>query len=211
MSELKVAVVTQNHPVDMFAFVDMLEALPNVRYYVQSIDLLAKDKANIGAYDAFLFYHLKTSLPEDDQVEWLVKEYLGSTDQGIILLHHAICCYRGMDEWTQMTGVEDRHFKYHWDQTVNCRIAETDHPITTGMDDFSMIDETYTMDDPQEEGTTRLVTIEHPLSMKTLAWTRRYRKSRVLNYVSGHDHQAYANESFLRILGRGVQWAASAI
>jgi len=210
LSELKIAVVTENHPIDMFAFTDMLEALPNVRYYMQSIDLLANDKKNIGAYDAFLFYHLNTKPPENEQVQWLVKEYLGSTTQGIVLLHHAICCYRGMEEWTRMTGIADRTFKYHWDQNVECKVVDPEHPITRGMNDFSMIDETYTMDDPVDEGTTRLVTIDHPLSMKTLAWTREYGKSRVLNYVSGHDHEAYQDESFLGILGRGVQWVTAA-
>ena len=187
----------------------MLNAL-EVRWYMQSIDLLAADQTNIGAYDAFLFYHLNTKPIEHERVKWLVTEYLGSTSQGIVLLHHAICCYRGLDVWTQMTGISDRTFKYHWDQTVNCAIAKRDHPIVRGVDDFTMVDETYTMEDPVDAGTERIITVDHPLSMKTLAWTRSYRKSRVFNYVSGHDHQAYTDPSFLRILRNGVQWVAAA-
>ena len=209
MANLKVAVVTENHPVDIFAFTTMLNKLPKISWYMQSIDLLAKDDANREKYDVFLFYHLSKKLPQDEKVRWFVEEYLGSTNQGIVLLHHAVCCYHGASYWEAMTGIPDRTFVYHWDQVLECKIQNPQHPITQGMKDFVLDDETYEMAEPSSQGTEVLVTVEHPLSMKTLAWTRQYHKSKVFNYVSGHDEQAYTNPHFLQILGNGVQWTGS--
>ena len=209
LSTLKVAVVTENHPIDMFAFCGMLREFGNVDYYVQSIDLLAADEKNLPQYDAFLFYNLSIDPPENEQVSRFVNTYLGSTSQGIVLLHHAVCCYPGLQAWTEMTGIVDRSFKYHWDQSGVCRIASGEHPIVRGMEDFDLDDETYTMEEPSEEGTEVLITVDHPVSMSTIAWTRNYGRSRVLNYVSGHDDAAYFNLSFLQVLRRGLEWTAN--
>jgi len=73
-----------------------------------------------------------------------------------------------------------------------------------------MVDETYTMKDPGE-GSTILLSTDHPKSMKHLAWTREYRKSRVFCFESGHDDKAWSNSGFKKVLARGMQWCAGRI
>jgi len=56
-----------------------------------------------------------------------------------------------------------------------------------------------------------LLTTDHPKSMKVLAWVRRYQKSRVFCFQSGHDPQAWRNQNFVTVLQRGIQWCAKGI
>ena len=56
-----------------------------------------------------------------------------------------------------------------------------------------------------------LLTTDDPQSMKSIAWTRCYKKARVFCFQSGHDQRAYANPSFRLVIGRGIQWVAGRI
>jgi hypothetical protein len=56
-----------------------------------------------------------------------------------------------------------------------------------------------------------LLTTDHPKSMRTIAWARTFRRSRVLCTASGHDHVTYADPHFRRFLGRGIQWVAGRV
>ncbi len=59
-----------------------------------------------------------------------------------------------------------------------------------------------------ERDSNVLLTVAHPQSMKTIAWTRRYKNARVFCYVLGHDNQAWTDSNFRTVLTRGIQWAA---
>ena len=109
---------------------------------------------------------------------------LGEKSQGIILLHHALLSFPKWDLWTRVCGVkvrcEDGVFQYHQKETVREHIAEKNHPITKDMQDFSLIDETYIIGEPQEEGNTVLITTDNSRSIQNLAWTRSYKNSRII-------------------------------
>jgi type 1 glutamine amidotransferase len=89
-------------------------------------------------------------------------------------------------------------------------VADPDHPITQGVADWGMVDETYDMAEPGP-GCCVLLTTDHPRSMKALAWTRERGGSRVFCLQCGHDGRAWAHESFRTVLRRGVLWAARRI
>ena len=95
-------------------------------------------------------------------------------------------------------------------QTIRVQVAEPEHPITRGLADWEMLEETYTMGRPGED-CTPLLTVDHPNSMKTLAWTRQHRNARVFCMQPGHDNHAYANPSFRTVLTRGIEWTAGRI
>jgi type 1 glutamine amidotransferase len=104
-------------------------------------------------------------------------------------------------------GIADRKFGYHHDQKLKVIVADAEHPITKGLKSWEMVDESYTMADAGE-GSHILLTTDHPKSMKTLAWTRQYKKSRVFCLESGHDNQTWADANFRAILLRGILWCA---
>ena len=205
----KVAVVQDWHPYDVVSFQEMLNAMPEFSFYVQNIDILAEDKENLPQYDAFLFYGLGRSIPDAGRaVAKFSTEFLGSTRAGIVLLHHAILNYNNWEVWNDITGLRSRSMTYHPEQDVRFTVADPGHPITKGLEPFSLIDETYKMDSPEDPA---LIVTDHELSLRTVAWTRQYRDSKVFCYASGHDAHAYNNDSFREILRRGLLWSMGKI
>jgi type 1 glutamine amidotransferase len=103
--------------------------------------------------------------------------------------------------------MEDRRLSsYHHDEKVRVQVA-ADHPITRGLREWEMTDETYVMRDAAPEaGNTILLTTPHHPSTRTLAWARQYRQARVFCLQSGHDAQCWENAGFRTVLQRGVQW-----
>ena len=101
-------------------------------------------------------------------------------------------------------------FGFHHDQTLEVRNERPDHPITQGLQDWEMVDETYTMADPGPDCEI-LLTADHPQSMRTLAWTRHYRNSRVFCFQSGHDNQTWVHPNFREVVRRGLLWCAQRI
>jgi type 1 glutamine amidotransferase len=101
-------------------------------------------------------------------------------------------------------------FGYSIGEAVHVQLADADHPVTKGLRPWTMIDEVYELDDAGA-GSHVLLTTDHPGSMRTLAWTRQYNKSRVFVTALGHDKLAYADPSFQTIVLRGIQWAARRI
>jgi type 1 glutamine amidotransferase len=50
--------------------------------------------------------------------------------------------------------------------------------------------------------------VDHPKSMKHLAWTRTYQRSRVFCCQSGHGPAAWEDVNFREVLRRGIFWSA---
>ena len=57
-------------------------------------------------------------------------------------------------------------------------------------------------------GSRVLLTYDHPRSMRTIAWTREFRQSRVFCYQAGHDNATWPDPSFREVLRRGIRWSA---
>ena len=132
---------------------------------------------------------------------------LGETKQGIVVLHHAILAYPQWEVWNQLVGIPDRAYKPFIGETVNARVIAPEHPIVKGVGDWTMIDETYSMADTDRDSEV-LITYDHPKSMKTIAWTRTYRNSRVFCYEAGHDNLTWVDSNFRRVLKNGICWAS---
>ena len=210
--KLRAAIITEFHPIDMVEFHELFRGFEEFDSYVQSFDMFVTDDKNRDAYDVVVYYNLsRPLLAEDHKIRRYLEDKLGSTNQGILLLHHAILCYPGWELFTSLTGIKDRKFKYHWEQTVKYEIADAGHPITKGMRHFAMIDETYEVEDPDVSRVHSLITADHPLSMKNIAWTNQYKKSRVFCYASGHDDMAYKDVHFREVLRRGMLWCSNQI
>jgi hypothetical protein len=211
------AVVTGGHSYDVIGFTDLFRELPGIQAYIQHIDDFASTREKVrDRYEVVLFYTFLQDEPQDEgQVWWMGKpksalEHLGETGQGLVILHHALLAYRGWSLWNDIVGVEDRGQGFHPGQQIRVHVEDESHPITDGLADWDMVDETYTMADAGP-GNHILLTTDHPHSMRTLAWTRTYRNARVFCLESGHNHKAFENEYFQTILARGIAWSAGRI
>lgn len=213
MGKLKVAVLVECHPFDIDGFQEMLWSFEDCDCYVQAFDLFVQDEKNRESYDAVIYYNMSLPLPEAGGfLESYLKNTLGESGQGIILLHHALLSFPKWDLWTQVSGVkvrcEDGVFEYHQNETVQEHIVNTEHPVMDGVGDFSLVDETYIIGEPEETGNTILITTDNAVSIKKIAWTRTYKNSRVFCYASGHDNCSYGDESFRRIIHNAIRWTA---
>ena len=215
MGPLKIAVLVENHPYDVVAFQEMLNSFEDCRCFVQPIDLFVQDEKNQGAYDVLLWYNMNWDEPAPGSpLRRYMEQRAGVGGQGIVLLHHALLTFQGWPLYTELCGLSDRggdHFRYHPNEQVRQTILPTGHPITRGMQDFTVVDETYSIGEPDLSGNTILITTPNTSGVRNIAWVRRYRDSRVFCYASGHDDQTYSHEGFRRILLRGLRWAAGVL
>lgn len=211
--KLKLAVVTGGHSYDVVNFHRLFAAIDGVEPFIQHMDDFASsDEATRDSYDVVLFYIMLMQTPAPGAAWYAgdanaALEHLGTRPgQGIFVLHHAILAYPEWPLWTEITGLADRKFDYHPEQAITVHVADAAHPITKGLTDWQMGDETYTMAEPEKSRV--LLATEHPKSMKAIAWTREHRASRVFCFQSGHDNVTWADSNFREVLKRGVLWCA---
>ncbi len=212
--KIAAAVITGHHEYDVVGLQTLFRGIPEIDAYPQNMEDFVTDTGNARSrYDvvAFYNYHLPTPEAEFDGRMKAALDELGETGQGILVLHHAIVAFTDWGRWDDVCGMTGRKpTGGAADQRMRVEVANPGHPITRGLAPWEIIDEFYTMDDPGE-GNEVLLTTDHPGSMRAIAWTRTFGKSRVLCYQNGHDAQAFTNPNFRTVLGRGLQWLAGRI
>lgn len=213
---LKVAVITGGHHYHVPVFHQMFRDLPGVDAYVQHLaDFVASPPAAREGYDVLVFYtHLRGEVtdlglaPGRSDTVRSVLESLGAPRPGIVVLHHSLLAFPGWSIWDDIVGMADRTLAYYsHDEQITYHIADSEHPICTGLSAWTMIDETYQMPDAGGDNQI-LITTDHPRSMRTLAWTRQFRQSRVFCLQGGDSERAWGNALFRALLAQGVRWCA---
>jgi type 1 glutamine amidotransferase len=206
-NRIKTAVITGGHSFDVPGFHAVFRSMTEVDFYPQSLDNFVDDAGKVrDNYDALVFFNMQIPMP--DERTRAVLEKLGESDQGIVVLHHALLDHEEWDLWSDIVGIKDRSIRdAAHGVSLPMTVVNTEHPITKGMSDFEIIDETYLMDDPGE-GSDILLTTEHDVSMKNVAWARQFRNARVFCYQSGHDNQTYVDPNFRKVLESGIHWVA---
>ena len=211
----KVAVVTGGHSYDVVNFHRLFRSMSKTfDIYIQNMDDFASSPKELRhAYDAVVFYTMMMDGPKDEGNPWYAGKpltalsELGETNQGIFVLHHATLAYPQWQAWNDLVGINDRKFGYYIGERIRVEVANPKHPITKGLKGWEMTDETYTMLDA-DKGSEILLSVNHPKSMKHIAWTRQYRNSRVFNLQSGHDNATWVDPNFRKVLERGIAWCA---
>ncbi|MCC6444263.1 MAG: ThuA domain-containing protein [Armatimonadetes bacterium] len=212
-AKIKAAVVTGSHPFDVPAFQAMLRSLEGIDAYPQHMEDFVCDVAGRrGWYDVVCFYNMHTETPGKggpwyQQPMKAALETLGETGQGIFVLHHALLAFPEWPFWSELVGIRDRSFGYYHGEAIKVEVADPRYPITEGLSDWEMIDETYTMQSAGPDSEI-LLTVDHPRSMKTVGWTRRFRNARVFCLELGHDAAAFEHPMFRTVVGRGLRWCA---
>jgi uncharacterized protein len=207
---MKVGVITGGHAFDVIGFHRLFRCFGELDCYIQPLEEWAIDYHRFGArYEVLVFYNMHTDPPEDCPGGKRTREAIDNLGDGtgIVVLHHGILAFKQDAVWDAIVGIMERTIDdYSHDERLKVHIAEESHPITEGLDDWTLIDETYDFRNVEGDDSTVLLTVDHPHSISTMAWTRRYRESRVLNLVFGHDDQAWSDEQFREVLGRGIAW-----
>jgi hypothetical protein len=212
---IKVAVITGGHAFDVQPFHDLFHSLPGIDAYIQHLDDFASSTEEIrDSYASVVFYIMPRDNPSEDGLPWYcgkpktALEHLGDTNQGIVLLHHGILAYPNWPVWDEIAGATGRlNFSYQHAQCIPVEIAETDHPITSGLSPWTIVDETYMIPGFKPDGQI-LLTTHYPSNWPVIAWVREYRHARVFCYQSGHDKITYTDPGFRTVLANGIHWTS---
>jgi uncharacterized protein len=138
---------------------------------------------------------------------------------GLVALHHDLGAHRQWPEYTKIVGgrycfdafeAGGKKFGpsgYDHGQEMKVTVADRNHPITRGLADFTIHDETYCRFYVAPDAHI-LLTTSNPKNDPAIAWTHEYGKSRVFYFQLGHDSKAWACPAYPEILARGIRWAA---
>lgn len=212
--KIELAVVTGAKAHDVIGFHKLFDALPGINAYIQHIDDFASTPEEVrDRYDVVLFYFMMREGPTDEGLPGYcgkpksALERLGQTEQGIVVLHHALLAYPQWSVWDEIVGIPDRTLSaYEHDEKLAINVADPAHPITQGLSDWKMVDETYLMADAAGDNHILLKTSHHQ-STGTIGWVRTHRAARVFCLQSGHDAQTWQDENFKTVLERGIRWS----
>ena len=218
MSEkLKVAVITGSHPFDVLNFQNMFKSFENITTYHQHMEDFVTDTGpGRKMYDVYLFYHMITKTPdgEGNNYQGKIKQVLtelGENNQGIFILHHSLVAFPEWDFWSEICGISNRvNDEVYEGVKMNLQIEDNSHYITKDLNSWSMVDEVYTIAEAKDNNDNQiLLTTDHPKSMKSIAWTRKFKDSRVFCLASGHDNRVFSNCNFKKLIKRGIKWTAN--
>jgi type 1 glutamine amidotransferase len=216
---LRILLTFGGHGFEEQPFFAMFDALPGIKYTKAE---MPKDAGLLKPglqkdYDAIVMYDMVGGITPDQQQAFtdLLKQGIG-----VVSLHHNLGAHPKWDEFTKIIGgkfvfgdtvLEGK--PYHastWshDELLKIKVADPAHPITQGIQDFEIHDETYggyyTASDAHV-----LLTTKHPKNSPDIAWTKTYGKSRVFYLMLGHDSKAWANPNYPQLLGQGIRWVVA--
>ena len=129
---------------------------------------------------------------------------------GLLAMHTAIVCFDGHPAWHSIVGAS-----WDWDRSSHPPVAEVTvtvteagrrHPITEGLESFSVVDEVYGFLD-EEPDLVALLTGDHGGRAHPLLWARQVGEGRVVTSLLGHSVEACAHPANACILRRGARWA----
>jgi type 1 glutamine amidotransferase len=128
--------------------------------------------------------------------------------KGIVILHHAICGYVDWPWWYENVA-GGRYLPtstFQHDVTIPVRIV-ADHPVTAGLKDFQIFDETY-KGMWFAKNLDLLITTKHEKGDGPIAWLGPSKTNRVVVLQGGHDKQAHLNPNWQRLVKNAILWAA---
>ena len=217
--KIRVLVTVGGHDYEVQPFDAVFNAMPDVQW--KKIDIrkeagllkpgLEKD------YDVIVMYDMCPGITPDQQKAFVE---LLKTGIGVVAMHHNIGAHQDWPEYRnivggkfftkpgEIDGVKYKVSPWDHDQEMKVIVVDKNHPVTKGIEDFQIHDETYGGYWVSPEVKVLLKT-DHPKNQPgQLAWVTRYGKSRVFYLMLGHDGKAYVNPAYRQIVHQGILWAA---
>ena len=220
LDPIKVVVVTGGHDFEHGPFFKLFHGYDDITY----VEAAQKDHSELFEdisgwdYDVIVLYNMTQNISPKRQENF--KSLLRDKGVGLVGLHHAEAAFQDWDEYRRIIGakyplkdqtIEGVAFKtgtYKHDVDLTVRIADRNHPITRGLSDFDIHDESYKGLWFARDNHV-LLTTDHETSDKSIGWVRpNYGKARVCFFQGGHDSKAYANPNFREIVVRAIRWSA---
>ena len=215
---VKVVVITGGHGFEHDPFFKIFDEIKEINY----IESVQKDHSELFEdisdwdYDVMVFYNMTQEISEKRR-----KNFLELLDKGVgvVALHHTMGAYQAWPEFKKIIGakyylkdvMEDGvprkkgSYKHGLDVTVH--VKDQNHPVTKGMSDFTIHDETY-KNCWFDKSNHVLLTTDHATSDPTIGWVREHGKAKVVTIQLGHDSKAYNNSNYRQLVKRAILWTA---
>jgi len=213
--KLSVLVLAGGHGYDKKTFPKAFEGQSDIDFKIQASGNPFEDISKWD-YDVMVLYNFNRKISEKSKANFLKLLQRGV---GLVCMHHAVAAYPGWVEYEKVIGATyslkkglvRNGMKYArpvWKHDVdfNVRIEDKTHPITKGMSDFKLNDESY-KGWVYHPGSHVLLTTDQKLNNHRLAWTRFYKKARVFFIQLGHGTHAFESKDFQQLTARGIRWA----
>lgn len=168
-------------------------------------------------YKAILFYDTYQPINEQEKDNFLK---IFENGIGVFFLHHSIVSHQEWGEYEKIVGGKYFHQKYNdegkiygpstykHDQDFIVKITDKTHPITKGLSNFEIHDETY-LNYRVQKNVKILLTTDYRESGEVLGWTHNYKNSRVVFIMLGHDKIAFSNDNFKKLINNTFEYLLS--
>ncbi len=214
----RVLVVTGGHGFEQEPFFKLFKDNPEITYraveHPKAHALFTADAAK--AWDVLVLYDMHQGISDQAKADFVARLKEG---KGLVVVHHAIADYQDWPEYTaiigahyylaatNINGVAKPGSAYKHGVDFRIHVADPQHPVTRGLKDFDIHDETYKWFDVAE-GVHPLLTTDEPESNKVIGWAKTYQGARVVYIQLGHDHFAYENPNYQQLLKQAIAWTA---
>lgn len=214
----KMVVVTGGHEFEQKPFLSLFEGYEDIDY----IEARQEDESEIFEdisewdYDLMVLFNMTQGMSEKRQKNFIK---LLERGVGVLAIHHSIGSFQQWPEYRRIigakyyltatveNGVEYEPGTYKHDIDFEVYIKDSEHPITHGLSDFLVHDETY-KNCVFEADNRVLLTTNHPTSDEPLCWVRNYGKAKVCYIQIGHGPSVYTNPSYRRLVVQAIRWCA---
>lgn len=217
--KIRLLLVTGGHDFQEQPFYALFDAIPDVTvtkaHFPAAAGLLTPDLSK--HYDVIVFYDMWSHGITSEQQEAFVE--LLQSGIGVVALHHTLAAHENWPEYAKIIGgkyhSQDRvvngetiaKSKFLQGQNIHVNIADGDHPIVRGLQDFEIHDETYRDFDTDPKAHV-LLTTNNATNDRELAWVTSYGNSRVFYLQLGHGPDAYEHATYRQLVAQGIRWSA---
>jgi len=216
--KIKTLVITGGHDFERASFFRMFDDFPDIEYHeiIQPAANQAYASPMIDSVDVLIFYDMVQKISDEQKKAFIT---LLEKGKSMLFLHHSLVSYQDWDEFTNIIGgkyylneedagdPDQPQSNYKHDVDLQISILNKNHPVTRDISDFEIHDEVYGkyMVLP---GVYPLLTTNHPESGEIIGWINHYRRASIIYIQSGHDHAAYENENYRKLIGQAIRWLA---
>ena len=215
---LRVLVTLGGHGFEQKEFFAMWDALPGVKYakaeMPKDADLLKPGLEK--QYDVIVMYDMTKGFTPGQRKAFTE---LLDTGIGLVATHHNLGAHADWPGFSRIIGgrylfapetIDGKELvasTYADDQEIHVTVADKEHPVTKGLADFVIHDETYGNFYVAPDSHV-LLTTDHAKCGHQIAWTRQVGKSRVCYLMFGHGPSAWGNPNYKELLLHAIRWTA---
>ena len=215
---IRVVVVTGGHGFEEDSFSAIFRSFRDVEFTVatQTDDSELFEDISEWNYDVIVLYNMTQKISPKRQQNFVK---LLNRGVGVVALHHSIGAWQQWNTYPKIIGgkfylketkegkVVRAASKYKDDVDIDVHVEDREHPITKGLKDFRIHDETY-KNCSFEKDNHVLLSTEEETNDEPLCWVRKYGKGRVCYIQFGHDGAAYTNRNYRLLIGRAIRWCS---